>query len=366
MNSRLSHSRVSKYQQCGKSYEFWYIKKIRPTKSRSALLFGSALDRAVGAILKPKEGGKSPEELFEYFWRFQDVNGKNTYIPTCTSLVYSKTDFDKDLFTKEDAEKMERPMEEILAVVEKRADVGYDNLTLQEKMIANQAFWHCMYHKGMYMIKAFKEKVLPKLTKVHSTQEYIELNNDDGDKIIGYIDIVAEVEGHAEPIVLDLKTSAMEYEHDAVLTSPQLTLYTHAVSEKYNTKKAGYIVLNKNLIKNRKKICSICEHDGSGGRHKTCANEVNGKRCNGNWIETVNPEVYVQFIIDQIPEQTESLVLENIADINAAIKSGHFTRNLSMCTNTYGGLCDYIDLCYRGKMDNLVQQGEEDVAKTYG
>jgi hypothetical protein len=111
-------------------------------------------------------------------------------------------------------------------------------------------------------------------------------------------------------------------------------------------------------MKNRKKICSKCNHDGSGGRHKTCANEIEGKRCGGEWTETISPEVYVQFIIDEIPEQTENLVLENIADINTAIKTGHFTRNLSMCTNTYGGPCDYLFLCYKGKMDNLVKQGE--------
>jgi hypothetical protein len=359
MANRLSHSQVSKYQQCGKAYQFWYINKIRPTKSRSALLFGSALDRAIGVLLNPsEEQNKTPEQLFEYFWRFQDINGKKTYIPTCTSLVYSKSDFDKDLLSNEDAEKVGKSREELIALADKRNEFGYDRLSEEEKAIINHAFWFCLQRKGLYMIKAFREKVMPKIRKVHSTQEYIELNNDDGDKVIGYIDIVAEVDGHSEPIVLDLKTSAMEYEEDAVLTSPQLTLYTHAVSEKYKTRKAGFIVLNKNLMKNRKKICSKCNHDGSGGRHKTCANEIEGKRCGGEWTETISPEVYVQFIIDEIPEQTENLVLENIADINTAIKTGHFTRNLSMCTNTYGGPCDYLFLCYKGKMDNLVKQGE--------
>lgn len=356
--NRLSHSQVSKYQQCGKAYEFWYLKKIRPTKSRAALLFGTALDRAIGVLLKPDEDRtKSPEQVFDYFWRFQEINGNNTYLPTCTSIVYAKSDFDKDLITKEDEEKIGASLSEILEVIAKRLEVGHNGITEEERKLANHAMWTCLYHKGHYMIKAFRERVQPKLTKIHSTQEYIELNNGE-DKVIGYIDIVAEVEGHKEPIVLDLKTSASQYEEDAVLTSPQLTLYVHAVSDKYKTKKAGYIVLNKNLIKNRKKVCSKCGHDGSGGRHKTCANETEGKRCNGDWIETVSPEVYVQFIIDEIPEQTENLVLENIDDINTAIKTGHFTRNLSMCTNTFGGLCDYINLCYRGSMDELTQQGE--------
>lgn len=357
MGNRLSHSQVSKYQQCGKAYQFWYLDKIRPTKSRSSLLFGTALDRSVSVILNAEDSVTTAEEVFNKAWTHQEINGKETYLPTCISLVYAKSDFDKDLLTEEAEKKIGVSRETILSLVEKRTSLGYDELSLEEKEIVNHAFWWCLYAKGHYMLAAFRSKVLPKITKVHSTQEYIELENGE-DKVIGYIDIVAEVEGHKEPIVLDLKTSAMEYDEDAVLTSPQLTLYTHAVSDKYNTRKAGYIVLNKNLIKNRKKICSKCGYDGSGGRHKTCANEAEGKRCGGEWQETVSPEVYVQFLIGEIPKQTENLVLENVDDINTAIKTGHFTRNLSMCTNTYGGLCDYIDLCYKGKMDNLVKKEE--------
>ena len=355
--NRLSHSQVSKYQQCGKAYEFWYLKKIRPTKTRAALLFGTALDKAISALLSPEDENKTPEQIFDYVWRFQEHNSHTLYIPTCPTVVYSKSDFDKDLITKADEEKIGASLSSILEVIEKRHQVGHDHLNDDERTLANHAMWTCLYHKGHHMIQAFREKVLPKLKKIHSTQEYIELNNGQ-DKVIGYIDIVADVEGYDEPVVLDLKTSAMEYEEDAVLTSPQLTLYVHAVSEKYKTRKAGYIVLNKHLIKNRQKVCSKCSYDGSKGRHKTCSNEIDGKRCNGEWTETIAPEVYVQFLINDIPTQTEDLVLENIDDINTAIKTGHFTRNLSMCTNTFGGLCDYINLCYKGDMGGLQKQGE--------
>jgi hypothetical protein len=355
MANRLSHSQVSKFQQCGKAYQFWYLDKIRPIKSRSALLFGSALDKAIGVLLEANGSGQTPEEVFDAYWLHQDINGEKTYLPDNISLVYAKTDFDKDLLTPEDYETIGLDRDRVLELVDKRIEVGYDNLSQDEKVSANVVFWHCLKHKGHYMIKAFREKVLPRLTKIHSTQEFIELDNGQ-DKVIGYIDIVADVEGHDEPVVLDLKTSASQYESDSVLTSPQLSLYVHAVSEKYKTKKAGYIVLNKNIIKNKTKTCTKCGYDGTGGKHKTCNNEAGGRRCNGEWKETFNPDVYVQFIIDKIPEATENLVLENIDDINVAIKTGHFTRNLSMCTNTFGGLCDYINLCYRGKMDGLTKK----------
>ena len=170
--NRLSHSQVSKYQQCGKAYEFWYLKKIRPTKSKAALLFGTALDRAIGVLLKPDEDRtKTPEQVFDYFWRFQEINGSNVYLPTCTTIVYAKSDFDKDLLTKEDAEKIGESLERISEVMAKRLEMGHNGINEEERKIANHAMWCCLKHKGHYMMKAFREQVYPKLTKVHSTQE---------------------------------------------------------------------------------------------------------------------------------------------------------------------------------------------------
>lgn len=365
MSNRLSHSQVSKFQQCGKAYEYWYIKKIRPTKLKAALLFGTALDKAIGALLD-KNSKSTPQEVFDYAWRFQDVNGVQQYIPTNTDIVYSKNDFDKDLISQSDLSTFDVKLADILVAVSKKDEVGLDKLDIESRKLVNIGSWVCLKKKGHYMITAFQEKVMPKLKKIHSTQEYINLENGDGDSVIGYIDLVADVDGFDSPVVLDLKTSAMEYDEDAVLTSPQLSLYVHAVSEKYETRKAGFIVLNKHLIKNKVKTCISCGHV-SEGRAKTCDREsieqVETKkgltekavRCNGEWNETVNPEVYVQFIVDEIPRQTEDLVLQNIDDINTSIKTGHFTRNLSICTNVYGGPCEYMNLCYRGKMDGLVE-----------
>lgn len=365
MGNKLSHSQVSKFQQCGKAYEYWYVKKIRPTKLKASLLFGTALDRAIGTLLDP-EAKKTPEQIFDYFWSFQEVNGKQEYIPSILDVMYSKNDYDKDLVSKEDLQKFEIDLKDLEIAIEKRDDVGIDRLDKSNRRIINVISWVSLKKKGHYMIEAFRSKVMPKLKKVHSTQEYIKLENDDGDSVIGYIDLVADVDGYDTPVVLDLKTSAMEYEEDAVLTSPQLSLYVHAVSDKYSTRKAGFIVLNKHIIKNKTKTCKKCGHF-SEGRAKTCDREsieqVESKkglvdkavRCNGEWDEKINPEVYVQFIVDEIPRQTEDLVLQNIDDINTSIKTGHFTRNLSICNNVYGGPCEYINLCYRGKMDGLVE-----------
>lgn len=360
MANRLSHSQVSKWQQCSMSWKYWYIDKIRPVKQRAALNFGTALDRAITVLIKPNEEDKqkSPEQIFDYFWRFQEINGEQVYLPEHTRLVYSKNDYDKDLCTEKDLEKFKVTLSSVEEAINRRNEVGFDKLSEESKRLVNIGSWICLHKKGHYMIEAFRKKVLPRLKTIHAVQEYVELSNEDGDKVIGYADIVAEVEGYDTPVVLDLKTSAMEYEEDAVLTSPQLSLYVHALSEKYNTRKAGYIVLNKHLMKNRQKICSKCSFDGTGGRHKTCNNQINGERCAGEWNETIKPEVYVQFLVDDIPEQTESLVIENIDDINQAMKTGVYTRNLQTCLNNFGGPCDYLKLCYKGQMEGLIKNGK--------
>ncbi len=182
----------------------------------------------------------------------------------------------------------------------------------------------------------------------------MKLDNGGGDNFIGFVDLVADIDDHGT-VIIDHKTSAMDYEPDSVLTSPQLAGYMHTLYPKYKTRKAGYIVFKKNIKKNRVKICSQCGHDGTGGRHKTCDNVISGKRCGGEWTETLTPEVVVQVIIDTIPERTEEIVLENMDLVNDGIKNKVFTRNLNMCKNYYGGLCPYFNLCYKNKKEGLEQ-----------
>jgi len=365
MPNRLSHSSISRWQQCPTSWKNHYVNRIRTTKSKAALLFGTALDKSISAILEQVDD-QTGEQIFDQYWRFQYVNGNQEYIPTLSSLVYAKTDFDEELVSDEGWSKIESTKEEVLNLIQRRNSEGFDALSDEQKSIVNHAYWWSMHTKGHLMIKAFRKKVMPKIKKVYSTQEEINLENDEGDSVIGFIDLIADIEGYDRPVILDLKTSARQYDEEtSVIYSPQLSLYTHAMSEKYNTRLAGYIVLNKAVIKNRTKICSVCNHDGSGSRAKTCDQEtlqmVESKkgsaeklvRCNGAWNETLDPDIYVQFLVEEIPQATEDLIIENIIDINQSIKHNVYSKNLSSCLNSFGSPCDYIDLCYKGKMDGL-------------
>lgn len=361
MSSVISHSKVSKYLLCPQAYAYHYIDKIRPTGTTGALLFGSALDNALNLVLKKESGA---EVMFEKSFTNVKINDKETYLPTSIEVVYANADFDSDLLTEEDYSFIKDQVQkgsisergDILEgykdLSNQKKDCGFDSFDDEEKAFFNLMNWLSMRRKGYLMLDAYRRKVMPKIEKVHAIQEYIELTNEAGDKVIGYVDLVADIKGMGT-VILDNKTSAREYASDSVLTSPQLSLYMHALEEKYSTRKAGYIVMMKTIMKNRKKVCKSCGFDGSGSRHKSCNNEIDGKRCGGDWEETIKPDCYIDIITDDIPKKTEELVMENIDQVNENIKCGRFYKNLNSCTNFFGGNCPYLSLCYRGQMSGL-------------
>jgi hypothetical protein len=236
VKTKLSHSQISKYQQCPKSYEYHYVRKLRSTVTSAALVFGSALDNALNVLLT--EGDlRGAEVAFEKSFRFHKINDVDSYIPTCVSVVYANTDFDSDLLTEDDynhvKENIEKwnfhatrhPLETYKTLRDKKQEHGFDGLSFEEKRFFNLMNWLSSRRKGLLMLAAYIKKVLPKIEKVHAIQEYVSLNNEAGDKIIGYVDLIADVKGIGT-VILDNKTSGREYEEDSVLTSIKF-VHTH-------------------------------------------------------------------------------------------------------------------------------------------
>lgn len=360
-NVRLSHSSATMFADCSMKWKYWYKDKLRPTTQSAALLFGSAVDQGVNALLKGSD--KTPEAMFEYFWRFQDVNGERTYLPKSIDIVYSNTDYDEELLLEEDILKMkeelqlEDPLDSVGKVYKLKDTVGFDNLSPDQKLVLNYANWLCLKRKGLLMIQAVKDEILPNVEEVLSVQEYVKLENSEGDSIIGYVDFVCRWKGYDKPIVFDFKTSSIEYTKDSVLTSPQLSLYVHALSEKYGTRNAGYLVLSKNVRKNKKKVCSKCNYENEGTSHKTCNNMIEGSRCNSEWNVTLNPKIWVQIIVDEINNIVENNVIDNMDWINKSIKMELFHRNMSSCIKYNGKVkCPFYNKCYNGSEDGIIKQ----------
>lgn len=346
MANRLSHSQMNKAIFCGEAWRLHYEEKYRPIEIGSALLFGSAIGKTFECMLNEDESkvfevslsGKqiaNDYDVFDYYWRNQEINGVLTNIQEYPHVAYSKYDTDLDLLTRAEF-----------------AEANGDPSKLA---------WFSLRHKAHLIIDSFKANLLPKIKKVYSVEEKIELENDEGDSSIGYADAVVDIEGYDKPVILDFKTAAWEYEPESVRTSVQLSQYMHVLGEKYNTRLAGYAVFLKNIEKNRVKICTVCGFDGSAGKFKTCNNEIKGKRCNGEWKETSKPECKMQLIVDEIPQSTEDFIISNIENVNAMIKARIFVKNINGCTNNgFNRKCEFYNLCWGNDTSQYVKLENKD------
>ena len=216
-----------------------------------------------------------------------------------------------------------------------------------------------MKNKGLMLLDCVKDEILPQITEIISTQEKIELINEEGDSIIGYVDLIAKIKGIEEPVILDFKTSGKRYKLDSVETSTQLALYVYSLLEKYKTRKAGFIVLGKKLKDvTIEKTCKTCANNGLGRSHRLCDAIIEGKRCNGEWDIKTARKVDTQFLINDIPNQMERSVLEEFNEINRLIKNGVFEKKLESCKKHYGKLtvtCPYFDKCFNNSDKGLVK-----------
>lgn len=371
--NRLSHSSVSTYLSCGQKYKLHYIDKLRSKETHAALLFGGALDKALDAMLQDHARNnldylcQSYINIFINNWVKGEINKQIVDLKDNPDLVYAAADLDLKLFKDRDylnfmtvlqgvysgAGALKEPTKdgviEVYKTIQKRKEAnGWENLRLEERKFYNYMNWCCLIIKGELMLKAYLEQVIPNIKKVIATQKAINIKSPDGDEIIGFVDAILEWKD-GRVVIFDNKTSAREYEHDAVLKSQQLALYTHALENEYKTRTAGFIVLRKLIDKDATKKCSVCGMEGTGNRGRTCTNEINKKRCSGEWTEVLRPKAVIQILINDIPERYEELTMENFAEVNAAIKAEVFPRNFNSCQMGTSWRCAFYDYCHKGQ-----------------
>lgn len=374
MALKISHSSIRTYSECGLKYKYHYLHRLRQSVISGALLFGSAYDKALGALRDTGSLDQAKEQFLKS-WSFQDINGKYTQLSRSTSVVYAQKDYDSDLIFEANEKdftnlfKQEKSLKQLTAFYrELKKEKGFAGLTEEQKIIYNYGHWICLLNKGLIMLEGYHKHIFPRIKKTHAQQKQISIKNSEGDEITGYIDFIATLDD-GKCYILDDKTSSMEYDSDSAMQSPQLILYFHAEKENYKAHGVGFIVSYKQLLKNKKKVCTICNFDGSGGRHKTCPNEVvepavkqtdgevlvpkMGRRCNGEWKETIAPEARFDVILNEVPESAEALVMETF-DLSAeGIKKEVFTPNLNACGNG-DWTCPYKKLCWKGKDEELI------------
>lgn len=361
MINTLSHSAVTQFLECGEKYRLQRVERLRSTKMGSALFFGTSVDKAIEVLLK---GGNRDAsiQMFMDQWTGQEINGTLEDLHISDKVIYTQGDLDIELLSKDQREELEAAYgfewQHILdiACATRKAE-GIDSVPEGAANLLRHASWLCMVQKGLLMIEEFETEVLPKL-RVLDTQKQITLSNGE-DSVTGFIDLIAYYDGLSKPVVFDLKTTSVYYKQDSVVTSQQLALYTHAVSEFYSdTRLAGFITLNKRIQKIRTKICKSCGADGSSTKHRSCNKNIDGKRCDGEFTVTTKFKAKSEVIISEMPHSMDESVLDNFDLVNEKIKRGEFERNEASCVGIFGK-CAYYSYCHNDQdMTGLIKAPE--------
>lgn len=255
----------------------------------------------------------------------------------------------------------------------------YKRIPAKQLTFFNRMSWLSMYYKGMLLIEAFHTQFFPKIETVLAVQKHGFLKDEEtGDSITGYIDMILKLKNIERPIIFDLKTAARPYTDDQIEHSEQLTIYLAMEGQRFNTDQVGYVVLSKAINKETEAFCNSCGHKRDG-RHKTCNNEVTHTkelspediaagiiaksttgRCTGSWNETVVLKPQVQVLIRGKNDKQIEDVLESQSNIIVGMKNRVVYRNTSKCENWYGNRCPFFDLCHKGSDPKLIIPPKEE------
>jgi len=339
---KLSHSSYGKYVTCPRAFKYHYLDKVRPVANPSSLIFGSAVDRALNSIVMG-EG----DEL--------KVLEKELNKLAADDVEFHKNDYDAELLDEATMSALQEKCDaiagqklELETLIPILIDRPVDGLSKKQRQVLAACCIASLKVKAELMLEAYKRVVMPNIKRVVSSQEFINWKDEKGNDFTGVLDLVVDLDGHGE-IPADNKTASRAYELDAVAKSTQLAIYSKVTGKS----KAAFFVMDKTIKKNRIKICKSCGFNGTGGRHKTCNNEIESKRCDGEWQETIQPEASIQIIVDDVPEKVQQITMEALSETAELIKANIFPRNLNACDNQYGRPCPYREFCWRGDKSGL-------------
>jgi len=360
---RLSHSAVNKYLGCPREYELAYLHRFVSKYQSSALLFGSSFDAASEHYVINKDFDAALK-VFNDTWTIQQINKVETDLRLLLTLNYSNRDIDLDLLEAEDFVSIndicgKGASFKIDETIEKKKAKTFQFLKKKEKELINYTSWLCLKRKGFLMLSEAKRIIDENMIELLGTQVKVELENSEGDSSIGYADLVVRWKGYDKPIVMDFKTSSPDYKADSVRTSPQLSGYVLGLSEQFeNTDLGGYIVLNKNILKNKIKICKSCGNNGSGKTHRKCDTMTGKERCNGEWEETFTRSVKSQVIIDKVSQEFTKQTLDNYDLVCNSIKAEEFPQNFGSCIRYGVQKCDFWKICNEGSFEDVIKKDE--------
>ena len=312
---RLSHSAKDKLNFCGALYRNHYIDRVRSLELGSPLFLGSALDDAFGCLLLAKKKELTEEEKLQvekgaltlFLEGMQEIehNGERIDVSMYPHCKYFKSDYDDRFMDIYNEKVSERFGEWNIPEFMEHALSRNAKLSEEEKTVKNYVCWLSLIEKGKLMIEQYQKQVLPLIEETFAVQKKIELPNDNGDIIVGYIDFIASFNDEPGVVyIVDNKTSSRPYKKDSVQTSEQLATYAYHE----DTDKAAYVVVEKNLRKR-------------------------------------SPHVKITIIKDTIPEEQFDKTLDVYMDSLYNINEENFEPNYDSGCFQFGSKCPYYDYC---------------------
>ncbi len=353
--AKISYSAVSQFKSCPQRY--YHSQNWRPRLNASALPFGAAIESACDALLEGKTLAHSLE-VFKAQWLVRPKNRfeEETEIFDSPSIFYYMSDFDANLLTDIDYKMTDSWGEEFIGEGFKDTDEEMSTLSsyiknnqtlnANQRLFYHRVLWLCCRRRGIWMIKAFKEQILPKVTKVIAMQKEVKITNADGDVSTGYIDYILEMEGHDGPIIFDCKTAGRPYDFHALNTSDQLRSYSAAEG----VRNIGYLVLLKAIKCD--KLCGSCGAARENARLKNC------EKCKKGKYSVAMPSPQTQVLVKTLNSKDVQDVMNDFSEILTAIKNKITYKNPTACFN-FGKKCEYYDVCWGNKTIEQLKQEEE-------
>jgi hypothetical protein len=364
---QISYSKCSTYSACSRYWFLSYCEKIRPIVENASLYFGSAIDSAVSALLQ-----SNPDylQIFKDRWDTAVKDGKPIKIFGSASIVYSNSDFDKQVLSSDDLRMLtvwakELGLESLgtdgISIFKEVLSIKRNpykrKLTADEFVFFGKCSWLSLFCKGKLLLEAFRTQFLPKITKVLEIQSHEKIDDVyTGDSLVGVVDMVVTLQDYGNtPVILDLKTSAQNYSDDQLELSDQLTAYKALTASKYPDAYTGYVVLVKNIPKESVFNCAKCGKL-KDSKKRTCDNIINELRCSGEWKETKIPKPVVQVLIQKRTIEEVQDLLNDYSTIALAMKNNIHFKNSAKCANWYNNDCCYKKYCRHGDMAGLTKK----------
>jgi hypothetical protein len=353
----ISYSSTSCWKRCAEMFYLQYLLGVQPKEEGASLAFGSAIDTAISFVLLAKKNKilePSLDKINDMFLNDAHKGWKLTY--DTDKLHYTKYDVDLKVFKKDDWDVIglwERELgvstEQTRKAFNKKA---YTKMSSNEDHMYSRLAWLSLRNKGYLMIEAFMTEIYPEITEVISVQHKIEGRIGESN-LIGYIDLICRLKKYEKPVLIDLKTSASQYEFDSIRLSDQLHMYISYAGKQLDTHLVGYAVLLKSMVMDT--YCSICGQK-KVTQHKNCNAVINGSRCGGTWTEV--PKASTQLLVDEIKDEDQEKFLKDLSNVTCLMESRLRFMNRDSCKDF--GLCRYYNLCYLNKLDEYKWKSEED------